>query len=132
MNSTPSPELRPRPWDAVVVLFVVLLAIGTAVWFYGSLTRSGPAGYIITHRGQEVASGTLGEVREISIDGTYHLTIICDGESVHVSHSDCPTQDCVRTGSITHPGQRIVCLPEQVVVKLVGMKSGDGPDLVIG
>jgi len=49
---------------------------------------------------------------------------------VWVSASDCPTQDCVRTGAISRPGQSIVCLPEQVIVKLVG--TGDGPDLVIG
>ena len=53
-------------------------------------------------------------------------------ESMWMAESTCPTQDCVRTGKATHPGQSIVCLPEQVIVKLVGMKTESDPDLIIG
>lgn len=129
--SKSSPELRPRAWDGAVVLLVLLLAVGTAVWFYGGLPENTPTGYIITHGGEEVATGPMNEPRTIEIDGTHHLTVVCDGESVTVTESDCPTQDCVRTGSVSRPGQSIVCLPEQVVIKVVGMKT-NGPDLVIG
>ena len=132
MKSARSPKLRPTFCDAIVVLLVAALALGTAWWFYGGLTRSGPAEYIITHRGEEIASAPLREAREISVDGEYHLKIVCDGESIYVAHSDCPTQDCVRTGKATHPGQSIVCLPEQVIVKVVGMKTQSDPDLIIG
>ena len=34
--------------------------------------------------------------------------------------SDCPTQDCVHTGTITRSGQSIVCLPARVSVVLTG------------
>lgn len=129
--SKSSPELRPRAWDGAVVLLVLLLAVGTAVWFYGGLPENTPTGYIITHGGVEIANCTMNEPRTIEIDGTHHLTVVCDGESVTVTESDCPTQDCVRTGSVSRPGQSIVCLPEQVVIKVVGMKTA-GPDLVIG
>lgn len=130
MKSKSSPELRPTFCDAIVVLLVVALALGSTWWFYGGLGRSGPADYIITHHGEEIARGALSQPREITVDGEYHLQIVCDGESITVAHSDCPTQDCVRTGKATHPGQSIVCLPEQVIVKLVG--SDNDVDLVIG
>ena len=130
MKSKSSPELRPNLFDAMVVVLVAALALGSAWWFYGGLSRSGPAEYIITHQGEEIARGDLRQPREITVEGQYHLQIVCDGESIAVVHSDCPTQDCVRTGKATHPGQSIVCLPEQVVVKLVG--SGGEADLVIG
>lgn len=132
MKSTHSPKLRPTFFDGIVVLLVIALAIGTAWWFYGGLSRSGPAEYIITHRGEEIARGDLADPREITVDGQYHLQIVCDGKSISVIRSDCPTQDCVRTGKATHPGQSIVCLPEQVVVKLVGTKTESDPDLIIG
>lgn len=132
MKSAHSPNLRPTFCDAIVVVLVIALAIGTSWWFYGGLTRSGPAGYIITHRGEEIASAPLHEAREITVDGEYHLQIVCDGESIYVAHSDCPTQDCVRTAKATHPGQSIVCLPEQVIIKVVGMKTQSDPDLIIG
>ena len=44
MKSAHSPNLRPTFCDAIVVLLVAALALGTAWWFYGGLTRSGPAG----------------------------------------------------------------------------------------
>ena len=132
MKSAHSPNLRPTFCDAIVVVLVLALAIGTSWWFYGGLSRSGPAEYIITHRGEEIARGDLTEPREITVDGEYHLQIVCDGESIYVAHSDCPTQDCVRTAKATHPGQSIVCLPEQVIIKVVGMKTQSDPDLIIG
>ena len=132
MKSKSSPDLRPRPMDAVVALFVVALAIAVAVAYYGSLGGDYlGVDYVITHSGAEVARGSLYDDREITVEGSYHLTITVEDNTVAVTHSDCPTQDCVRTGTIDRPGQSIVCLPEQVIVKLVG-GAEDGPDLVIG
>ena len=130
MPSKPSPELRPRPMDAVVALFVVALAIAVAVLYYGALGGEA-TGYVITHGGAEVARGSLTEDRTLTVGDTHHLTITVSDGTIAVTHSDCPTQDCVRTGAIDRPGQTIVCLPEQVVVKLTGDGSG-GADLVIG
>ena len=132
MKSSHSPKLRPTLFDAVVVLLVAALAVVTAAWFYGGLSRSGPAEYIITHRGEEIARGQLSQTREITVDGEYHLSIVCDGKSISVAHSDCPTQDCVRTGTIRRSGQSIVCLPARVIVTLEGGAVSDGPDVVIG
>lgn len=130
MPSKSSPELRPRPMDAVVALFVVALAIAVAVLYYGALGGEA-TGYVITHGGAEVARGSLSEERTLTVGDTHHLTITVSDGTIAVTHSDCPTQDCVRTGAIDRPGQTIVCLPEQVVVKLTGDGSG-GADLVIG
>ena len=130
MKSTHSPKLRPALADALVVLLVLALAIGTAWWFYGGLRRSGPAEYIITHRGEEIARGPLSQPQEIAVDGEYHLQIVCDGLSIYVHHSDCPTQDCVHTGLISRGGQSIVCLPGRISVTLEG--GGTAVDTVIG
>ena len=130
-----SPELRPNRFDALVAVIVALLAIGLAVWFYGGLGRGGPVGAVITHDGEEVASFSLNMLdgdRTVEIDGEYHLTIRATHDGVWVAHSDCPTQDCVRTGVVSASGQSIVCLPEKVVVKIVGMKTEDDPDLILG
>ena len=62
----------------------------------------------------------------------YTLTVAADGDSVWVSDSDCPTQDCVHTGHIRRGGQSIVCLPAQVVVHLEGAASPDAPDVIVG
>ena len=130
MQSKSSPDLRPRPMDAVVALFVAALAIAVAVFYYGALGGEA-TGYVITHGGTEVAHGSLTEDRTLTVGDVHHLTITVSDGAIAVTHSDCPTQDCVRTGAIDRPGQTIVCLPEQVVVKILGDTHG-GADLVIG
>ena len=133
MKHNASPKLRPTGWDAIVALAVLLLAIGTAVVFYGGLGSSGHVPATVTHKGEvvdKVILSALNEEKTVTIDGTYHLTIALTEAGVQVTESDCPTQDCVRTGTISRPGQSIVCLPEQVVVRLDG--EGDGPDIILG
>ena len=58
--------------------------------------------------------------------------ITADGSGVRVADSDCPTQDCVHTGTIARAGQSIVCLPAQVVVHLEGAASAGAPDVIVG
>ena len=133
MMQTSSPKLRPTAWDALVALAVILLAIGTAILFYGNLGGGDHITATITHRGEtvdQVILSALHEEKNVTIDGTYHLTIVLTEDGVCVTASDCPTQDCVRTGTISRPGQSIVCLPEQVVIRLDG--KGDGPDIILG
>lgn len=127
--SKSSPELRPTFFDGLVAAAVAVLAIAVAVVYYGALGGEA-TGYVITCGGQEVARGSLYDEREITVEGDCRLTVTVSGGTVAVTHADCPTQDCVRTGAVSRPGQSIVCLPGQVVVKIVG--DSDGPDLVIG
>jgi hypothetical protein len=133
MSQEPSVKLKPTVWDAVVAAVVVALAIGIAVAFYGGQS-GGALTAEITHRGERVKTVRLSDLTEsqtVTVDGVYHLTILLEGDGVTVTEADCPTQDCVHTGKITRAGQSIVCLPEQVTVRLTGASDG-GPDVVIG
>lgn len=135
MSSRRSPEVHPRPLDAAVVLAVAALAAAVAVWFYGGLAAPDDGlRLVVTHRGQEVAAvdlASLEQQRTIEVAGEYRLTICAEADRVWVEQSDCPTQDCVHSGEIRRAGQSIVCLPEQVVIKLTGGASS-GPDLILG
>ena len=128
------PELRFNRYDAIVAVIVALLAVFTALWFYLPKTGGGDdLTVVISVAGQETEreklSGFAGTV--VSHEG-YTLTVSTDGESVWVSDSDCPTQDCVHTGHIRRGGQSIVCLPAQVVIHLEGAASADAPDVIVG
>lgn len=134
--SKSSPKLRPNLFDGIVVLVVLLLAIGTSAVFYGGLGGSGSdVTAVVLHCGEEVARIDLGELdgeKQITIDGKYHLTVTLTGDGAQVTRSDCPTQDCVRTGHVGRVGQSIICLPGQVVVKLEGTGRSGDPDLILG
>lgn len=130
-----SPKLRPCLWDGLVVLLVVALAAACAlaVWSRGSDT--GELTAVVTVDGTEVDRFALSdsELEKTYTSRGYTLhVLVYDGE-IRVSEADCPTQDCVHTGTITRTGQSIVCLPARVIIRLEGgAVDKDAPDVVIG
>ena len=127
------PELKFNRYDAVVAAIVALLAVAVALWFYLPKAQSGDVTVVISTGGRETQRAALKDFvgTTVSHNG-YTLVVSADGDSVWVSDSDCPTQDCVHTGTITRAGQSIVCLPAQVVVHLEGAASADAPDVIVG
>lgn len=134
-----SPKLKPAVWDGLVVLIVVVLAVVSALAVWGNRETDTDLTAVVSIDGVEVdridlreASGT----RSYSGNGyTLTLSLRPDGEAgVRVEQADCPTQDCVHTGTITRAGQSIVCLPARIIIQLEGSGSVDGnaPDVIIG
>lgn len=133
----PSPKLRPGLWDGAVVLAVVLLAAVCAL----ALWRGGGGGdgaltAVISVDGTEterIPLAGLEDTERVVESNGYTLRIHLTENEVWVESSDCPTQDCVRTGHISRGGQSIVCLPARVIVALEGgTGTNDGVDAVIG
>lgn len=153
MSMRRSPELRPTPWDALVVLAVVLLAAGSLVLLGRAGGReTGDLTAVVTIDGLEADRFPLTELLEgtrtyTSRGITLEVCAAVEGEvsplsalpadgamGVRVIRSDCPTQDCVRTGVITRGGQSIVCLPARLILRLEGGAPSEdrGVDAVIG
>lgn len=137
-----SPELRPTVWDFCVALAVVLLAAGCllALRSGGAEGASGLTA-VVSIDGREADRFSLPELAEGArtyTGGGYTLTVEAVEEGgvpagLRVARSDCPTQDCVRTGSITGSGQSVICLPARIIVRLEGGPPADeGPDVIIG
>ena len=134
MSMKRSPKLKPSPWDILVAAAVLALAVacGAAVWSRGSgisLTA------VVSIEGTETERVSLASsARRTYSSNGYTLEVeFCPGgeTGVRVRSSDCPSQDCVHTGTITRSGQSIVCLPARISIQLVGDASS-GPDAVIG
>lgn len=134
-----SPELKPTRWDILVVLAVLILAVTSALAIWGRRDPAAELTAVISIDGEEADRIDLREesgTRSYSANG-YTLTVNLrpDGEpGVRVETSDCPTQDCVHTGTITRAGQSIVCLPARIIIQLEGTPSADddAPDVIIG
>ncbi len=145
----PLPKLRPTAWDGLVVLCVAALAVALAAFqWHGSsqgltavvsidgaeadrfalqdLLKS-PRTYTASGYTLEVAAALRGDASPLD-----HVK--SNGElGLQVAHSDCPTQDCVRTGAITRSGQSIVCLPARFILRLEGgTPDPDSVDAVLG
>ena len=52
-------------------------------------------------------------------DGNYNIVHIEQG-TVWVSDADCGNHDCIRQGKISKVGQSIICLPHQMIIRIVG------------
>ena len=126
-----SPELRPNRFDALVVLAVLVLSavLSARLWF--APAGSGALTVVLSANGQEFERTAL----DAYTGGIYEsngctLTVSVSGGAISVSESDCPNQDCVRSGAISRAGQSIVCLPARIVIEIVG--TGADYDLVTG
>ena len=130
-----SSELKPNLWDILVVLAVVALAAASALTVWpgrdsGSLTA------VVTADGEELdrfAPADLAAGPRTYTHNGYTLTVTAEDGGLHVSEADCPTQDCVHTGTISRSGQSIVCLPARIIIQLTGGQADpSGVDVVIG
>jgi hypothetical protein len=132
-----SVKLRPTPWDAVVAAAIAAAAIllGVVLWGRAAAAPSGDLTAVISQNGQVLYEIDLSAMeedhREITVTGSYTAVIALEHRRVCIQSSNCPTQDCVHTGWISKAGQCIVCLPNHLVVELVGGGDG-GVDAVIG
>lgn len=134
------PKLRPCGWDALIVLAVVLLAAACGVMVWGNGGGTEQLTVVVSIDGAEAdrfeLEGTDLPDRKTYYGNGYTLEVSLrpDGESgVRVEHADCPTQDCVHTGTIHREGQSIVCLPARIVIRLEGGNGDDsGVDAVVG
>lgn len=115
--------LHLKKGDFLLLFGIILLAIIT---FWGSHSRSSPPGSMVyvTINNQFYASWPL------SAELTTPLPGPCGTNQLHitngtafVSHADCPDQICVRHKPITKTGERIVCLPNKVVITILGPEN---------
>lgn len=117
-----------------MVLCVAALALGTALFQW----RAGSAGAltaVVSVDGEEIDRVPLDRAagEKTYQAGGHALTVSYADGSARVLSSDCPTQDCVRTGPVTRSGQSIICLPARIVIRLEGgMADPDGVDAVLG
>ena len=75
----------------------------------------------IISNGEEFGIYPLDQDKKIDItrDGHHNIVIIQDG-AVHMDYSNCKNQICVHTGEISDKSETIVCLPNYVIVEIIG------------
>lgn len=122
MKSPAADRRRPTLWDGLIALGVILFAVFLLFLLRPETSHAVTA--VITLNGSTIAEYRLDQVSQpIRLDvenGPYPMTICAEPGRICIEHSDCPSQDCVRTGWISRPGQQIICLPNRLVISLSG------------
>ncbi len=118
--------------DIIVYLFAIILIISSFVGIYWIKSGSSQATVVIEANGKVISSFPLREgiePEEISIDtgnGKYNIVLVTH-QGVRIKEANCPDQVCVRTGTISYPGQSIICIPHKVIIKIIGAQREEPP-----
>lgn len=131
----PVPLRPPAPLtkgDSIVIFACVLLA-AASWWFAGHAVTEGPRRVQISVDGrivQEVLLASTTTMQRLSVEGRLGTSIIeiADGHA-RVAQSPCHQQVCRRAGWLSAPGDLAACVPNRVVVRVIG-RRGDGIDAV--
>ena len=132
MRSSAADRTRPAPLDALVVLAVLAAAVGIFFAFRPQGGNFLTARIVLDNElVAELPLSTLTQSVTLDVPGArYPITVEAQQGRVRVSHSDCPSQDCVHTGWVSRPGGQIICLPNRLVITVSG--AGADADAVTG
>lgn len=121
--------------DKILILIIVLLSI-----FIFGLTSIDLVGFDIktavikvdgnTYKEVNLSKNMIGERIEVRTKYGYNLLEIGDGD-VRVIEASCPDKLDVKQGSISRPGEIIVCLPNRLTIEIVGKKSDEEIDYLL-
>ncbi|MDR3270817.1 MAG: NusG domain II-containing protein [Peptococcaceae bacterium] len=128
--------MRIRTFKKGDFILILVIAIGAAllfVWNHYPASGQHQVFAVITQDGQvvrEVSLEQLGELEDMELQSNgVDLTIRLERGRIRFSASTCPDQICVHSGWLSQAGDRAVCLPAKVVVKVLGQSNG-APDSV--
>lgn len=120
--------------DFIIIAIVIILALAGILYLNVLKDQSGRIARISVNekifREIDLNSIKSGESIEFHVaDGRGH--VIASYEGIHMDYSDCRDQICVETGTISKQGEMIVCLPNKVVIEILGnTDDGDGVDAI--
>ncbi len=116
---------RFTPFDLLLVAGVVTLAVFLIMSAVAKASGPGRTA-VVEVNGREVMRISLQEDRDYTVEGFRGKTYISvsNGE-VRVTDSDCPDKLCVKMGEISQADASIVCLPNRVVVRVIGNGAYD-------
>lgn len=112
-----------------IILIGTLLIVGLSVLLFMFFTSEDGDRVVVSVGGKTVAEYSM------SVDGVYYLNggtnvLVIEDGYVYMREANCPGfQDCVEKGKISKVGQFILCIPNELLVEIVGEKDGGDVDI---
>lgn len=110
--------------DLIFIAVLAVVVLGIAGAFY--LRQGGQGAEVtVTVDGEVYGTYSLSEAQEVPIiiDGvTANLLVIAENQA-DMTEADCPDKLCVHQKAISKTNETIVCLPNKVVVQVVGSEE---------
>lgn len=107
--------------DFILILAIVLVSISMLIIFS---PKDDAQTVEISLKGNLIGTYSIHENRDININATLgQMTIHIKDKSVWVSKSLCPDLLEIKQGKISCSGQSLICIPNEVVISVVGGKA---------
>lgn len=123
----------PNKWDALLILFLLILSClpiaifgqpAQASGIYAEVTIDGELYKRIpltAHHGHD----------EMDIHTKYgNNTVVVEDETIAITDADCPDRICVSMGKASKPGNIIVCLPHKLVIEVKSSTDAPASDII--
>ncbi len=110
-------------WIAIAIVAVLALVVG--LLFLPSGGEPSDSVVQIYRDGKLLRELPLTAEETLTIQGKYENTVTIHNGTVAITHSTCPGEDCVHSGSITKAGRSLVCLPNSLEIRITGAAEID-------
>jgi len=124
-----------RLWQVLTrgdLVLIGLLGIGTAGSFLHQQFGSQVGAEVrVEMDGEEKGRFPLGPPRKVSIEGSLGISEVEIGpEGAHFSSAPCPHGICLRQGWVRRQGETVACVPNRLILRIVGSPGDTDMDAV--
>ena len=102
-----------------LLLCLGLIVVGLSLLIVIKLTREEGELVRVRHNGDVIMECSLEEDGEFPLLDGKNLLVI-EGGAAYMRSADCPDKLCVHQGKISLGGERITCLPNKIMIEIVG------------
>jgi hypothetical protein len=119
--------MKLKPLDIAVIIVLVIIALGSSAVVFINSQKAYNNKYVeIEVKGKLFKKLPLDTNRNerIQIDTDLGSNIVeVNNGKVRILDADCPDKICILDGSISKPGDILVCLPHKVVIQINGQNE---------
>ena len=111
--------------DCILIAVIIFGALAAAIISYIAGNRGNLVQVYVD--GRLTGEYLLSEDNIVSIqgyNGGMNTLVIKDG-SVFMKEADCPDKLCIHQGRINREGMELICMPNRVVVRILGKDKSD-------
>ena len=109
---------------ADVILISALLIVALSVFLIIEFSRDDGSYVKVTCDGEEIARYSLRDDGEYVLNGGTNVLVVEDGKA-YMKYASCPDELCVHQGKKSRAGERIVCLPNRIMVEIISDDADD-------
>ena len=105
--------------DAVLILTLLAAAIAAVLIIRAGQSEGGTV--TVSKNGELICQYPLSEDGEYIIaDESASNVLVIENGRAYIREASCPDKLCVNLGKISRTGERIICLPNKIIVEIVG------------